>query len=79
MKRVVITGLGIVSPLGDSVPEVLASLLAGRSGITYQPGYEELQLRSRIGAFSKVYIAELIDKKTLRDQLKDYRLPTAGG
>ncbi|MHB8790057.1 MAG: beta-ketoacyl-ACP synthase I [Desulfobulbaceae bacterium] len=66
MKRVVITGLGIVSPLGDSVPEVLASLLAGRSGITYQPGYEELQLRSRIGAFTKVNIAEHIDKKTLR-------------
>jgi 3-oxoacyl-[acyl-carrier-protein] synthase-1 len=38
----------------------------GRSGITYQPSYEELQLRSRVGAFTKINIAEHIDKKTLR-------------
>ncbi|HBI15224.1 MAG TPA: beta-ketoacyl-ACP synthase I [Desulfobulbaceae bacterium] len=66
MRRVVVTGLGIVSPLGDSAQEVLSSLLAGRSGITYQPGYEELQLRSRIGAFTRVNIAEHVDKKNLR-------------
>ena len=66
MKRVVITGLGIVSPLGDSISEVLTSLLEGRSGITSQPAYAELQLRSRVGAFTRVNIAEHVDKKNLR-------------
>lgn len=66
MRRVVVTGLGIVSPLGDSLAEVLTSLREGRSGITYQPRYEELQLRSRVGAFTRVNIAEHVDKKNLR-------------
>lgn len=66
MRRVVITGLGIVSPLGDSVPEVLTSLLEGRSGITYQPRYAELQLRSRVGGFTRINIAGHVDKKNLR-------------
>ncbi|MHB8810335.1 MAG: beta-ketoacyl synthase N-terminal-like domain-containing protein, partial [Desulfobulbaceae bacterium] len=66
MRRVVITGLGIVSPLGDSIADVLSSLREGRSGITYQPRYEELQLRSRVGAFTRVNIAEHVDKKNLR-------------
>lgn len=66
MRRVVITGLGIVSPLGDSLTEVLTSLLEGRSGITYQPAYEVLQLRSRVGAFTCINIADHIDKKNLR-------------
>jgi 3-oxoacyl-[acyl-carrier-protein] synthase-1 len=66
MRRVVITGMGIVSPIGDSIDEVLTSLLEGRSGIRYQPAYEELQLRSRIGGFTRINIQEHIDKKDLR-------------
>ncbi len=66
MRRVVITGMGIVSPLGDNVEDVLASLREGKSGITYQPSYEELQLRSRIGGFTKIDVKEHIDKKDLR-------------
>ncbi|MCL7488787.1 MAG: beta-ketoacyl-ACP synthase I [Desulfobulbaceae bacterium] len=66
MRRVVITGMGIVSPIGDSLDEVLTSLLEGRSGIRYQPAYEELQLRSRVGGFTGINIQEHIDKKDLR-------------
>jgi len=66
MRRVVITGMGIVSPIGDSLDEVLVSLKTGRSGITYQPAYEELQLRSRVGGFTRIDITEHIDKKDLR-------------
>ncbi len=66
MRRVVITGMGIVSALGDSTEDVLSSLRAGRSGITCQPQYEELNLRSRIGAFTKINIKDHVDKKNLR-------------
>ena len=66
MRRVVITGMGIVSPLGDSLAEVLVSLQEGRSGITYQPSYEKLKLRSKIGGFSTINIKEHVDKKDLR-------------
>ena len=66
MRRVVITGMGIVSPLGDSLAEVLISLQESRSGITYQPAYEKLNLRSKIGGFPKINIKEYVDKKDLR-------------
>ncbi|MCI5142432.1 MAG: beta-ketoacyl-ACP synthase I, partial [Candidatus Electrothrix sp. ATG1] len=66
MRRVVITGMGIVSPLGDTVEDVLTSLQAGKSGIRYWPPYKELGLRSQIGAFTQVKCKEHIDKKILR-------------
>jgi 3-oxoacyl-[acyl-carrier-protein] synthase I len=66
MRRVVITGMGIVSPLGDSLEEVLASLLETRSGITFQPHYAKLNLRSRIGGFTRISITHHVDKKDLR-------------
>ncbi|MCL2789384.1 MAG: beta-ketoacyl-ACP synthase I [Desulfobulbus sp.] len=66
MRRVVITGMGIVSPLGDSIAEVLASLQAGRSGIRPHPSYREIGLRSQIGGFTRVDLKEQIDKKHLR-------------
>lgn len=66
MRRVVITGMGIVSPIGDNLGEVLISLKEGHSGITSQPAYEELNLRSRIGGFTRIDIKEHIDKKDLR-------------
>jgi len=66
MRRVVITGMGIVSPLGDTCEDVLQSLQKGISGIRFQPGYEELGLRSRIGGFTRINIKEHIDKKILR-------------
>lgn len=66
MRRVVITGLGIVSPLGDTVAEVLAALREGRSGIRYHAPYREIGLRSLVGGFTRVDVKEQIDKKNLR-------------
>ncbi len=66
MRRVVITGMGIVSPLGDTTIEVLASLRESRSGIRFHAPYREIGLRSQVGGFTQVDIKEQIDKKNLR-------------
>ena len=66
MKRAVITGMGIVSPLGNSVPETLAALQATRSGIQYQPLYEEMGLRSHIAGSTEIDQEALIDRKLRR-------------
>ena len=49
MKRVVVTGLGIVSSIGNNANEVTQSLKDGRSGIEFMPQYKELGFRSQIG------------------------------
>lgn len=66
MRRVAITGMGLVSPLGDSLEEVLSALQEGRSGIGFHEPYRELGLRSQIGGFSGINIKDHIDKKHLR-------------
>ncbi|WP_339132774.1 MAG: beta-ketoacyl-ACP synthase I [Candidatus Electrothrix sp. GW3-4] len=66
MRRVVITGMGIVSSLGDTVEDVLTSLQKGTSGIRYWRPYKELGLRSQVGAFTRINCNEHIDKKILR-------------
>lgn len=66
MRRVVITGMGIVSPLGDTLEDVLTSLRETRSGIAYQPHYAKLNLRSRVGGFTRIDIERHVDKKDLR-------------
>jgi 3-oxoacyl-[acyl-carrier-protein] synthase I len=66
MRRVVITGLGIVSPIGNSAGEVEASLRAGRSGIVFAPEYAELGFRSRIHGQPKIVLEDHIDKRQLR-------------
>ncbi|MGE4559705.1 MAG: beta-ketoacyl-ACP synthase I [Desulfobulbus sp.] len=66
MRRVVITGMGIVSPLGDSVDEVLDSLRQGRSGVRFHERYREIGLRAQIGSFTRIDIKEHLDKKNLR-------------
>ena len=58
--------MGIVSPLGDSTADVVKSLQNGQSGITFQPAYKELGLRSHLGGFTQINIKEHIDKKLLR-------------
>ena len=73
MRRVVITGLGIVSSLGNNQSEVLASLREGRSGITFQQEYADHGLRSQIaGSINNLKIEELIDRKLLRFMAKGH-------
>jgi 3-oxoacyl-[acyl-carrier-protein] synthase-1 len=66
MRRVVITGLGIVSPIGNSADEVSAALKAGRSGIEHSPEMAEHGFRSQIAGTLKIDPAEHVDKRTMR-------------
>jgi len=66
MRRVVVTGLGIVSPIGNSAEEVAAALKAGRSGIEAVPDMAEHGFRSQIAGTLKIDVAEHVDKRTLR-------------
>ena len=73
MRRVVVTGLGIVSSLGNNKSEVLASLYEGRSGITHQPEYAEKGLRSHVaGSIKNLDLPALIDRKLLRFMAKGH-------
>ena len=73
MRRVVITGLGIVSSLGNNKAEVKDSLFAGRSGISFQPEYAARGLRSHVaGSIKNLNIEELIDRKLLRFMAKGH-------
>ena len=73
MRRVVITGLGIVSSLGNNKNEVKDSLHAGLSGISFQPEYAERGLRSHVaGSIKNLNIEELIDRKLLRFMAKGH-------
>ncbi len=66
MRRVVITGLGIVSPIGNNAEEVTASLKAGKSGIEAAPEMTEHGFRSQIAGTLKINVTEHVDKRTLR-------------
>ena len=66
MRRVVITGLGIVSPIGNNADEVLTSLKAGKSGIEASPEMAEHGFRSQIAGTIKLDIKDHVDKRALR-------------
>ncbi len=66
MKRVVITGLGIVSSIGNNRAEVTESLKSGKSGIEYCEEYAELGFRSHIHGPIRLNLDELIDRKLKR-------------
>ncbi|MFE3838926.1 beta-ketoacyl-ACP synthase I [Pseudogemmobacter sonorensis] len=66
MRRVVITGLGIVSPIGNTVAEVEAALRAGTSGIVFAPEYAERGFRSRVHGQPRITFEDHIDKRDLR-------------
>jgi len=66
MRRVVVTGLGIVSSIGNNAEEVLASLKAGTSGIQASDEMAEHGFRSRVAGTLKIDVAEHIDKRALR-------------
>ena len=52
MKRVVVTGLGVVSSIGNNAAEVTQSLKDGKSGIEFVPQYKELGFRSQVAGTS---------------------------
>ena len=66
MRRVVVTGLGIVSPIGNNAEEVKASLKAGKSGIEASPEMAAHGFRSQIAGTVKIDIKEHVDKRALR-------------
>ncbi|MDI2533250.1 beta-ketoacyl-ACP synthase I [Pseudomonas aeruginosa] len=66
MRRVVITGLGIVSCLGNDKDTVSANLRAGRPGIRFNPSYAEMGLRSHVSGSVDLNLEELIDRKVFR-------------
>ncbi len=66
MKRVVVTGLGVVSCLGNNQEEVYQSLLNSKSGISFCEEYKEHNLRSHIHGKPNIKIEDHIDRKTIR-------------
>lgn len=72
MRRVVVTGIGIVSSLGNNVQEVEKSLRDSKSGITFQPEYEEHGLRSQVAGSINIDVDQLIDRKLLRFMAKGH-------
>ena len=66
MRRVVITGIGVVSSIGNNADEVRQSLYDGRSGIVAAPDFAELGFRSQIKGSVDIDLAELIDRKQMR-------------
>jgi 3-oxoacyl-[acyl-carrier-protein] synthase I len=66
MKRVVVTGLGIVSSIGNNKVEVLDSLRQGRSGVVFSDVYQEMGFRSHVHGAINIDQDEFIDRKVKR-------------
>jgi 3-oxoacyl-[acyl-carrier-protein] synthase I len=66
MRRVVVTGMGIVSCLGNELDEVSQSLREGKSGIRAMPGYAQMGLRSQIAGVPQIELDKHIDRRDLR-------------
>jgi 3-oxoacyl-[acyl-carrier-protein] synthase-1 len=66
MKRVVVTGLGIVSSIGNNKEEVTASLRDGKSGISFAPEYAERGFRSHVHGAPTIDLADFVDRKHRR-------------
>ena len=66
MRRVVITGLGVVSCLGNNQDEVYQSLLNSKSGISFAEEYKEHNLKSHVHGKPNIKLEDHIDRKTIR-------------
>ncbi len=66
MRRVVVTGMGIVSSIGNDKAQVLESLKNGTSGIRFKQEYKDLGMRSHVAGSVEIDLRELIDRKILR-------------
>ncbi len=65
-RRVVVTGIGVVSPIGNNQKEVKNSLFYNKSGISFSKDYSDLGFRSHIHGDIKINIEDFLDKKDLR-------------
>ena len=66
MKRVVVTGMGIVSSIGNNTQEVLASLREARSGISRADRYAELGFRCQVHGAPDIDVESMIDRRAMR-------------
>ncbi|MDF2999223.1 MAG: 3-oxoacyl-(acyl-carrier-protein) synthase [Xanthobacteraceae bacterium] len=66
MRRVVVTGMGIVSSIGNSTQEVLASLREAKSGISRAQSYVDLGFRSQVHGAPQLDAAEIVDRRAMR-------------
>ena len=66
MKRAVVTGMGLVSPLGNNVVETKQSLINTTSGIKYQSAYEEMGLRCLVAGSIDIDVDGMIERKLRR-------------
>ena len=66
MKRVVITGMGIISSIGNNIQEVQKSLYDGNSGIIFAEDYKEMGFRSHVKGNIDVDLEEKVDRRLLR-------------
>ena len=66
MRRVAVTGLGIICPIGNSSQEVIASLREGRSGLTPSEDYRRMGFRSQVEGSLKVDLETAIDRRARR-------------
>jgi 3-oxoacyl-[acyl-carrier-protein] synthase I len=66
LRRVVVTGMGIVSCIGNSAAEVLESLKAGKSGVVFSEDYAEKGFRSQIFGLPKINLVDVIDRRLMR-------------
>jgi 3-oxoacyl-[acyl-carrier-protein] synthase-1 len=66
VRRVVVTGLGIVSSIGNNLAEVTQSLREGKSGIEFMPEYRDLGFRSHVAGTLKIDLDKLVDRRLRR-------------
>lgn len=66
LKRVVVTGMGIISCIGNNVNEVLESLKTGTSGISFSQEYADMGFRSQVFGKPNIDLKEMVDKRLLR-------------
>ncbi|MGQ0526875.1 MAG: beta-ketoacyl-ACP synthase I [Alphaproteobacteria bacterium] len=66
LRRVVVTGMGIVSCIGNNVKEVVQSLKAGKSGISFAPEYAQMGFRSQVHGKPNINLEDFIDRRLLR-------------
>ena len=65
LKRVVVTGLGIVSPIGNNQEEVKNSLINSKSGIVFSEKYKEMGFRSQVHGAINIEFENYLEKKIL--------------